>query len=138
MYFEHVKSLNFDDRPDYDYLKRLFRELFFRKGFTYDNLFDWEIKSAKGEAHDNNGQQDLDNLGTEGYDENRKHNGADLILNDFGEGKINDPVMNPRDLLYLSNMIPSNEQSQMSNSKVSKGEVLDLFLISITSTAESS
>jgi casein kinase 1/casein kinase I family protein HRR25 len=45
-YFEHVKSLRFDDRPDYDYLKRLFRELFFRKGFTYDNLYDWEILNA--------------------------------------------------------------------------------------------
>lgn len=42
-YFEHVKGLRFDDRPDYDYLKRLFRELFFRKGFSYDNLFDWEL-----------------------------------------------------------------------------------------------
>ena len=34
-YFEHIKSLKFEDRPDYDYLKRLFRELFFRKAFTY-------------------------------------------------------------------------------------------------------
>ena len=43
LYFEHTRSLKFDDRPDYDYLKRLFRELFFRKGFTYDNMFDWEV-----------------------------------------------------------------------------------------------
>ncbi len=42
-YFEHVKSLGFDDRPDYDYLKRLFRDLFFRKGYTYDNLYDWDL-----------------------------------------------------------------------------------------------
>ena len=41
-YFEHIRSLRFDDRPDYDYIKRLFRELFFRKGFSYDNIFDWE------------------------------------------------------------------------------------------------
>jgi hypothetical protein len=44
LFFDHVKNLNFDDRPDYDYLKRLFRELFFRKGFSYDNMFDWELK----------------------------------------------------------------------------------------------
>lgn len=42
-YFEHVRALRFDDRPDYDYLKRLLRELFFRKGFSYDNMFDWEL-----------------------------------------------------------------------------------------------
>lgn len=48
-YFEHVRSLRFDDRPDYDYLKRLFRELFFRKGFEYDNLFDWEILNMQNQ-----------------------------------------------------------------------------------------
>ena len=42
-YFDHVRSLHFDDRPDYDYLKRMFRELFFRKGFRYDNLYDWDL-----------------------------------------------------------------------------------------------
>lgn len=46
-YFEHVRTLRFDDRPDYDYLKRLFRELFFRKGFTYDNVYDWEVLSNR-------------------------------------------------------------------------------------------
>ena len=43
-----MKNLRFDDRPDYDYLKRLFRELFFRKGFSYDNLFDWELLQSLG------------------------------------------------------------------------------------------
>ena len=42
-FFEHVRALRFDDRPDYDYLKRLFRELFFRKGFSYDNIYDWDV-----------------------------------------------------------------------------------------------
>jgi hypothetical protein len=42
-YFDHVRSLHFDDRPDYDYLKRMFRELFFRKGFRYDNCYDWDL-----------------------------------------------------------------------------------------------
>eukprot|EP00985_Skeletonema_marinoi_P029455 scaffold27929_cov124-Skeletonema_marinoi.AAC.1 len=32
-YFEYCRSLRFEDRPDYAYLKRLFKELFYRKGF---------------------------------------------------------------------------------------------------------
>lgn len=40
-YFDHVHSLRFDERPNYDYLKQLFRELFLRKGYVYDNVFDW-------------------------------------------------------------------------------------------------
>jgi membrane protease subunit (stomatin/prohibitin family) len=50
LYFEHVKSLAFEDRPDYDYLKRLFRELFFRKGYTYDNVYDWDLLTSGGTA----------------------------------------------------------------------------------------
>jgi casein kinase 1/casein kinase I family protein HRR25 len=48
-YFEHVKALRFEDRPDYDYLKRLFRELFFRKGFSFDNIFDWDLLMMKSQ-----------------------------------------------------------------------------------------
>jgi hypothetical protein len=40
--------LRFEDRPDYDYLKRLFRELFFRKGYSFDNVFDWDMCTADG------------------------------------------------------------------------------------------
>lgn len=47
-YFEHVRSLRFDDRPDYDHLKRLFRELFFRKGYSYDNVYDWAAREETG------------------------------------------------------------------------------------------
>jgi casein kinase 1 len=35
--------LEFEDRPDYRYLKRLFRELFERQGFDDDGVFDWDI-----------------------------------------------------------------------------------------------
>mmetsp|Transcript_12734 Transcript_12734/g.13161 ORF Transcript_12734/g.13161 Transcript_12734/m.13161 type:complete len:442 (-) Transcript_12734:167-1492(-) len=51
-YFEHVRSLRFDDRPDYDYLKRMFRELFFRKGFRYDNIYDWDILALPSNERD--------------------------------------------------------------------------------------
>ncbi|KAK3178842.1 hypothetical protein OEA41_000979 [Lepraria neglecta] len=42
-YFDHVRSLGFDDRPRYSYLRRLFRVLFIRQGFEYDFVFDWTI-----------------------------------------------------------------------------------------------
>ncbi|CAH1425450.1 unnamed protein product [Lactuca virosa] len=42
-YFHYCRSLRFDDRPDYPYLKRLFRELFIREGFQFDYIFDWTI-----------------------------------------------------------------------------------------------
>ncbi|KAB2029123.1 hypothetical protein ERO13_D05G138200v2 [Gossypium hirsutum] len=42
-YFHYCRSLRFDDKPDYSYLKRLFRDLFIREGFQFDYVFDWTI-----------------------------------------------------------------------------------------------
>ncbi|KAH8062812.1 protein kinase [Aureococcus anophagefferens] len=48
-YFEYCRSLRFEDRPDYAYLKRLFKELFYRKGFQYDNMYDWTVQNMQQE-----------------------------------------------------------------------------------------
>ncbi|CAI8607983.1 unnamed protein product [Vicia faba] len=42
-YFHYCRSLRFDDKPDYAYLKRLLRDLFIREGFQFDYVFDWTI-----------------------------------------------------------------------------------------------
>lgn len=42
-YLHYSRSLRFDDRPDYGYLRKLFRELFVREGYIYDYVFDWNI-----------------------------------------------------------------------------------------------
>ncbi len=43
-YLDYARSLDFDDRPDYSYLRKLFRRLFISEGFKYDNVFDWTEK----------------------------------------------------------------------------------------------
>ncbi|KAH8061552.1 protein kinase [Aureococcus anophagefferens] len=42
-YFEYCRSLRFDDRPDYDYLRKLFLDVYKREKFRDDNLFDWDF-----------------------------------------------------------------------------------------------
>ena len=42
-YFDYIRSLDFDEKPDYSYLRRIFRDLFVREGFDYDHVFDWTI-----------------------------------------------------------------------------------------------
>lgn len=44
IYLNYVRSLRFDDKPDYSYLRKLFRDLFVREGFQYDYVFDWTIR----------------------------------------------------------------------------------------------
>lgn len=40
-YLEYCRSLRFDQKPDYSYLKRLFDDVLKRKGMKMDNVFDW-------------------------------------------------------------------------------------------------
>ena len=42
-YFEYCRSLRFDDRPDYAYLRKLFLDVYKREKFRDDNLFDWDF-----------------------------------------------------------------------------------------------
>lgn len=40
-YINYCRALRFEDKPDYNYLRRLFKELFLREGFDPERPFDW-------------------------------------------------------------------------------------------------
>lgn len=40
-YMDHIKSLTFEEKPNYNYLYNLFTQLFKKKNFIYDNQYDW-------------------------------------------------------------------------------------------------
>lgn len=42
-YMNYIKNLRFDDKPDYPYLRKLFRDLFKRENYRYDYVFDWTL-----------------------------------------------------------------------------------------------
>ena len=50
IYLNYCRSLRFDDKPDYSYLRKLFRDLFVREGFQYDYVFDWSVQQRSDEA----------------------------------------------------------------------------------------
>ena len=44
----YIRNSRFEDKPDYSYLRSLFKELFQRKGFEYDYNYCWtKITSDK-------------------------------------------------------------------------------------------
>ncbi|CAG9865319.1 unnamed protein product [Phyllotreta striolata] len=47
-YLNYCRELRFEERPDYSYLRQLFRTLFHRQGFTYDYVFDWNMLKFGG------------------------------------------------------------------------------------------
>lgn len=44
-YIKYARSLRFEEKPDYDYGRKLFRSLLAREGQEYDLLFDWVLLS---------------------------------------------------------------------------------------------
>ncbi|RLV84009.1 Casein kinase I hhp1 [Meyerozyma sp. JA9] len=42
-YMNYIKTLRFEDKPDYPYLRKLFRDLFKRENYRYDYVFDWTL-----------------------------------------------------------------------------------------------
>lgn len=44
-YLRYVRRLDFFETPDYEYLRKLFQELFERRGYVDDGEFDWTGKT---------------------------------------------------------------------------------------------
>ncbi|KRX09104.1 Protein kinase-like domain [Pseudocohnilembus persalinus] len=42
-YLNYCRSLRFEDKPDYSYLRKMFKELFYREQYEWDYLYDWAI-----------------------------------------------------------------------------------------------
>jgi hypothetical protein len=47
VYLNYCRSIRFEDKPDYPYLKRIFKELFFKMGFQMDFVYDWNLNKIK-------------------------------------------------------------------------------------------
>jgi casein kinase I family protein HRR25 len=52
IFLNYTRALRFDDKPDYSYLRKLFRDLFVREGYQYDYVFDWSVQ--RGARNDGN------------------------------------------------------------------------------------
>lgn len=50
IFLNYCRALRFDDKPDYSYLRKLFRDLFIREGYQYDYVFDWSITQTRAPA----------------------------------------------------------------------------------------
>lgn len=40
-FMQYCRNLKYEENPDYNYLKRLFKEKLIREGYQYDHIFDW-------------------------------------------------------------------------------------------------
>lgn len=47
VYLNYCRSLRFDDKPDYEFIRRIFRKLFKSRGYNFDYVYDWTLKSME-------------------------------------------------------------------------------------------
>ena len=43
MFLNYIRSLSFEEKPDYRYLRKILRELFIRKNYSWDYFYDWTL-----------------------------------------------------------------------------------------------
>ena len=53
-YLRYVRRLDFFEKPDYDYLRKLFTDLFDRNSYVFDYEYDWVGKSLVSATYWNN------------------------------------------------------------------------------------
>lgn len=50
-YLRYVRRLDFFETPDYEYLRKLFNELFEHEKYNHDNIYDWTSRQQVINAH---------------------------------------------------------------------------------------
>mmetsp|Transcript_3726 Transcript_3726/g.6352 ORF Transcript_3726/g.6352 Transcript_3726/m.6352 type:complete len:103 (+) Transcript_3726:665-973(+) len=50
-YFNYVRGLKFEERPDYPYLRKLFRDFLHERGDEVDVYFDWLLRKLGKETN---------------------------------------------------------------------------------------
>jgi len=66
----YCRSLKFEEKPDIGYLRKLFKDLFYRMGYEYDFLFDWMVKkSSTVQVRTGEEEKKDENMGGSGGDQ---------------------------------------------------------------------
>ncbi|KEG06099.1 putative casein kinase [Trypanosoma grayi] len=56
-YLNYTRGLGFEEKPDYTFVKRIFRELFVREGCHVDYVFDWTLKRIHDSLQEGKSEQ---------------------------------------------------------------------------------
>ena len=46
-FIKYCRELKFEEKPDYNFLRRQFKDLFSRRGYEYDYIYDWTAMLKK-------------------------------------------------------------------------------------------
>ena len=118
-YLNYAKALKFEEKPDYKYLRGLFRDLMGKNGWEYDGLFDWTqsadiilknkemagvlIENNKNEQKIENNRKEInennENLKNNGNNNNNIKKKEEIVIEKKLENEKNNknPAMKPKE-----------------------------------------
>lgn len=107
-YLRYVRRLDFFEKPDYDYLRKLFTDLFDRSGFVFDYEYDWAGKPLPtpiGTVHTDLPAQTQPREKAQLYSKNQVRGGARAPAAWGGGGRhgSRDPQLPPTQALNSTN-----------------------------------
>lgn len=70
-YLSYCRSLGFQEDPDYEYLRQLFRTVFSKCGYKYDWQFDWVVCQQLEDDNNNDPSSEINNTPTSTDKDNR-------------------------------------------------------------------
>jgi len=110
-YLVYTKSLLFEEKPDYGYMRKLFRELFVREGYKYDAMFDWTtLKSGENPPEVSNGASEGNAVEGPLSMENEENSKEEKDGN-ISNGEESKPVVISRSI-SLEKKDPSNSEGE--------------------------
>jgi len=52
-YLQYCRNLKFEERPDYNYMRKIFKDLMYKRGHDYDYQYDWVLKKSGQKVPEN-------------------------------------------------------------------------------------
>lgn len=91
-YLNYCRQMHFEQDPDYCYLRKLFRNLFHRLGFTYDYVFDWNLLKFGGTRNSTTQQQHDEQEGNHTNNKQNHSSSHTAVVANSGAGIVNSAV----------------------------------------------
>ena len=52
-FINYIQSIQYEDKPDYRFLRKIMRELFFKQNYDWNYQYDWTLKVKDGKPKKN-------------------------------------------------------------------------------------
>lgn len=123
-YLTYCRSLRFEDKPDYNYLKGLFRNVMQKSGYEHDYIFDWTPQNQQKEDQNNDikinvneKKQEIMNKNIENLENNNKN------LKNIPVNKEKAPKEEPGKIIEKNKKIESNVKNKFEEAKMKEQNI---------------